>query len=54
MKHLVLLACAMIVAAPQVFAKDAQDWIPLQDGKTLSDADPTTFSPYQSKFLLIR
>jgi 3-keto-disaccharide hydrolase len=33
MKHRVWLVCVAIAAAPQVFA---QDWIPLQDGRTLS------------------
>jgi len=37
MKHRVWLACALLCAAPQIFA---QDWIPLQDGKTLKGWQP--------------
>ncbi|HET7811564.1 MAG TPA: DUF1080 domain-containing protein [Steroidobacteraceae bacterium] len=37
MKHRAWLACALICAAPQVFS---QDWIPLQDGKTLKGWKP--------------
>jgi hypothetical protein len=37
MKQRVWLACALLCVAPQIFA---QDWIPLQDGKTLKGWKP--------------